>query len=162
MSNQIKTARRTSYKLMGAGLHGAYGIGPDITKHLWSSIYVMPRFSYGLEALPLLPKEVKRLEDFYKSNLHAIQVMPKSTATVITYLLLGVPPFEVQLHILTITFFTNALRHEYSLEYSVIQHQLVMKDESARSWVWHIQLLLQRYRLPSAFELLHKPPSKEQ
>ena len=68
VSNRIKTARRTSYELMGAGLHGAYGVGPEITKHLWS-IYVMPRFSYGLEALLLSPKEVTRLEDFYRSNL---------------------------------------------------------------------------------------------
>ena len=37
-----------------------------------------------------------------------------------------------------------------------------MKDESACSWVWHVQSLLQRYRLPSAFELLHEQPSKEQ
>ena len=161
VSNQIKTAGRTRYKLMRAGLHGGYGVGPEITKHLWS-IYVMPRFSYGLEALLLSPKEVTRLEDFYRSNLRAIQVMPKSTATAIIHLLLGVPPFEAQLHISTITFFTNALRREDSLEYSVIQRQLVMKDESAHSWVWHVQSLLQRYRLPSAFELLHEQPSKEQ
>ena len=36
VSNRIKTAHRTSYKLMGAGLHGAYGVGSEITKHLWS------------------------------------------------------------------------------------------------------------------------------
>ena len=29
--NWIKTAHRTSYELMGAGLHCAYGIGPEIT-----------------------------------------------------------------------------------------------------------------------------------
>ena len=120
----------------------------------------MPRFSYGLEALLLSPKEVTRLEDFYRSNLHAMQVMPKCTATAITYLLLGIPPFEAQLHISTNTFFTNALCCKDSLEYSVIQRQLVMKDKAACSWVWHVQSLLQRYRLLSAFELLHEQPSK--
>ena len=62
----------------------------------------------------------------------------------------------------TITFFTNALRREDSLEYSAIQCRLAMKDKSAGSWVWHVQSLLQRYRLPSAFKLLHEQPSKEQ
>lgn len=161
VSNRIKTARRTSYELMGAGLHGINGVGPEVSKHLWA-IYIMPRFSNGLEALLLTHKETTRLENFYRSNLRSIQAMSKATATAIIYLLIGTPPFEAQLHIKTITFFTSALRREDSLEYAVIQRQLVMKGEETRSWVWYVHSLLKKYGLPSAFDLLHYHPSKDE
>jgi len=56
--------------------------------------------SYGIEALVLSPKEIGKLEDFYRGSLRSrmMKVMPKSTATPIIYLL-GVAPFEAQHHI---------------------------------------------------------------
>ena len=156
---RIKLARRTCYALMGAGLHGLNGVGPEVAKKLWST-YVMPRLMYGLEALVLSPKEVTTLEDYYLVSLRAVQVLPKATARPASYLLLGVLPLEAQWHINTLVFFASALRRPGSIERDVIQRQLVMKDESSLSWVWHVQKLLYKYSLPSAFELLQNVPEK--
>ncbi len=120
----------------------------------------MPRLDNGLEALVLTRKDTTTLEDYYLQNLRSLQLLPRSTATPAVYLLLGVPPFEAQVHVKTLTFFMNSLRRCNSLEYELIQRQLIMKDSSSKSWPWYIQDLLAKYHLPNAFRLLHNQPSK--
>ncbi len=66
---------------------------------------------------------------------------------------------EAQVHIKTLKFFNNALRMP-SLEYGLIQIQLVMKNATSKNWPWYIQDLLAKYHLPNAFELLYDQPSK--
>ena len=99
---------------------------------------------YGIEAQVLLTKEVTTMEHFYRCNIRALQHMSRSTATLAIYLLMGVPPLEAQHHITIIVFFTSALHHHNAMEYTVIQHQLVMKMELAHSWVWHVCNLLKK------------------
>lgn len=160
IGNRITTARRTCYSLMGAGLHGLNGVGPEVGRHLLS-IYVLPRLTYGLEALILVKPDLVALEEYYRTSLRIMQHLPKSTAMPALYLLMGVPPIEALVHIRTITFFTNILRRTGSIERNLVERQLVMKEESAHSWVWYVQGLLKRYHLPSAFSLLENQPDKE-
>ena len=54
----IARGRRTVYSLMGAGCHGKTGISQSLKAHLWST-YVVPRFVYGLETIPLTKKKMK-------------------------------------------------------------------------------------------------------
>ncbi|VDI06670.1 Hypothetical predicted protein [Mytilus galloprovincialis] len=35
-----------------------------------------------------------------------------------------------------------------------------MKDETSNSWFTHIRIILQKYSLPTAFEIMNNPPSK--
>jgi hypothetical protein len=161
IQNRVQTARRTGYSLMGAGYHGLNGVGPEVGRHLWLT-YVQPRLLYGLESLILSRKELDDLENYLRINLRAIQHLPKSTATPALYLLSGVPPIEAQLDITTLVYFTKALRRENSVEKAVIERQLCMKDPSSCSWVWHVQGLLKKYCLPSAFTLLEQQPTHAQ
>ena len=160
VKERVKTARRTSYSILGAGLHGLNGTGPEVGRHIWN-IFVMPRLTYGLEALRLSSTETIALEEYYRRNLRSIQHLPKSTAKPAVYLLMGSPPVEAEIHIRTITFFTNALRRPESLEYQLIHRQLVMKDSTSNSWVWYANHLLELYGLPSAFKLLCYQPPKD-
>jgi hypothetical protein len=57
----LKTARRTVFALMGAGLHGLNGVNPKVGIHL-IQIYVMPRLLYGLEITTLRHNEIQKLE----------------------------------------------------------------------------------------------------
>ena len=100
---------------------------------------------YGIDALVLSTREVTTLEDVCRRNLQALQPMPRSTATPVIYVLMGVPPLEAQHHITIIVFFTNTLHYHDYLEYKVIQCQLEMKTEQAHSWVWHVYNPLKKY-----------------
>ena len=160
VSNRVKSARRTCYSLMGSGLHGLNGVGPEVGKHLLA-IFIIPRLCHGLETLILSGQELATLEDFFRRNLRNIQHLPKSTATPALYLLSGFLPLKALLHIRTLTFFTSTLRRgEQSIEFRLIERQLAMKSGSSSGWVWHVQALLTHYGLPSAFSLLRHQPGK--
>jgi hypothetical protein len=159
VSARIRTARRTCYALMGAGLHGLNGINPKLSKKIWAT-YIFPRLSHGLECLCLNPTELSSMESFYRNNLRAIQHFPQATANAAVYLLLGVLPFEAQLHIKTLTFYANMLRRPDSIEAAVIHRQISMKAPDANTWVTSVQTLLTRYDLPTSYQLTEDLPSK--
>lgn len=161
VKNRIKLARRTSYSLLGAGLHGLNGVGPEVGKHLWT-IYVQPRLLYGLECITLTQRDINEIENYFRSTIRTIQHLPKSTAISAIYLLLGIPPIEAQIHINILTFLQNILQRKSSVEYSVLERQLAFKDASSSSWIWYVQKLLKKYGLPSAFSLLCSTPTKGQ
>lgn len=72
----IKLATRTTYALMGAGLHGQNGLGPAISTHIITK-YVIPRLLYGLEATVLLKKQREDITSYYNNLLRRIQGLPK-------------------------------------------------------------------------------------
>ena len=53
------------------------------------------------------------------------------------------------------------IRDESSIEYEIARWQVVMKDSLSESIFTYIQSILSPYDLPSVFELLSNPPSKE-
>ena len=85
MESRIKEARRTIYCLAGAGLHGYNGVGPLVALYMLK-VYVLPIFTYGLEAGILKNEEYQKLEHFYKSVLRKIQHLPENTASPAIYL----------------------------------------------------------------------------
>jgi hypothetical protein len=159
--SRIKEGRRSAYRLAGAGLYGLNGVGPGVTFQMLK-IYIVPILTYGLEALILHDKEYQLLEVFYKSLLRRIQHLPENTATPAVYLLLGAIPIEGQIHIKMLTFFCNILRRTGTVEYSVIQRQLAIKDLNSNSWVTQIRTVLAKYNLPSAYVLLRSTPTRNQ
>ena len=77
---RITEARRTAYSLLGAGLCGMNGPGPEVAIQLYST-YVMPVLLYGLEALVLKEKDVNTQELYHRRNIRHILHLPTSTAS---------------------------------------------------------------------------------
>lgn len=72
VAERIKLSRRTSYALMGAGMHGYNGVNPRIVLKIWNTyiyIYVHPRLTFGLDCVTLSRKEMDELNFFHKSHL---------------------------------------------------------------------------------------------
>jgi hypothetical protein len=40
------------------------------------------------------------------------------------------------------------------------RRQLAIKDQNSNSWFTHIRKLLQKYNLPTAYDLMERPPTK--
>ena len=55
---RIKTARRASYSLMGAGLCGIGG--PEVGRHLWQ-VFILSRLTCGLDALAQEAEAVNKM-----------------------------------------------------------------------------------------------------
>ena len=53
------------------------------------------------------------------------------------------------------------IRDESSIEYEIARRQVLMKDSPSESISTYIQGILSHYELPSVFELLSNPPSRE-
>ena len=75
---------------MGAGCHGKTGVSQSVKAHLWST-FVVPRFIYGLETLPLTKKDETTLETFQTAILRQIQHLPERTSSTAVKALLGIP-----------------------------------------------------------------------
>jgi hypothetical protein len=79
LSERIKLARRTSYALIGAGLHGYNGVNPKVGIKLWN-MYVCPRLLFGLDSVVLKKKDYTLLNLYHKRVLENIQNVPGRTA----------------------------------------------------------------------------------
>ena len=156
IAQRIKTARRTVYSLMGAGLYGLNGINPVTSKKL-INIYIKPRLIYGLEAIPLRLSDVKPIELYYRELLRQVQHLPKSTANAACYLLLGCLPIEAEIHINTLLLFGRIMIRHDSVEYNIIERQLAIKDSNLNSWAIHvIQIFVFRNVFTHFIKLLNK------
>ena len=156
---RLRTGLQTSYSLFGAGFHGLNGLNPVVSLKLWYT-YVIPRLTFGLEALVIPPKLVKELDTYQYNTLRQLQHLPRGTSKAAVYLLLGVPPMEGHLDRKTITLFGHVARNTTTVEHDVISRQLAVKDLTSASWSTTIRHLLAKYDLPTAFSIIQKPPSK--
>ena len=159
ISARIKTARRTVYSLMGAGMYGLNGINPTVSMKI-IEIYIIPRLMYGLECLVITQKELQPMELYYRELLRQIQHLPKSTANPACYLLLGAVPIEALLHIRKLTLFGNILLNKDSVEFQIFERQLATKDNSSHIWVINVKHILEKYDMPSPIQLLFSLGSK--
>ncbi|MES9882685.1 MAG: hypothetical protein ABW185_17600 [Sedimenticola sp.] len=144
---------------MGAGLHSGNGLKQDICARLWSS-EIVPRLTFGLEVMNLKIKDINVLEAFQRKCLKQIQGLPDKTPNIAALALLGIAPVETIIHKNMLTLFGNVIRNEHSIEHDIAVRQLVMKTQSEHSWFNKIKSLLEKYNLPSAYNLLKKPPTK--
>ena len=158
VKDRIKSSRRATYSLMGAGLHGLNGIGPKVSLHM-IELYIIPILTYGLEALLLSDSDYTLLEKYYRNLLRQVQHLPISSAKPAIYLLLGCIPIEAQIHRNILIYFGKIINSD-NIEFQVIERQLAMKDLSSNSWTSQIRRLLSKYRLPTAYHLMQAPPSK--
>jgi hypothetical protein len=72
--------------------------------------------------------------------------------------LLGTVCTQIEKNTLT-TFYNIATNKEF-VEHEIAMRQLAIKDQNSNSWFTHIRKLLQKYSLPTAYDLMERPPTK--
>ena len=107
--SRIKSASKTLYGLMPAGLHGENGISPNAARKIVIS-YILPRLLYGLEALTLNKTEVKNLDRAYKNLLKTLLSLRDGTADEAVYFLIGLLPAEAELDVRIFSLFGGITR----------------------------------------------------
>ena len=160
IQQKIQTARRTTYSLMGAGLHGRRGLNPLTSYKIWEC-FGLPRATYGLESITLTKRDVDSLELYQRSLFRQLQSLPDRCANIPVYTLLGAKPMQIVLDIKVLTFFGNMIRQKDTFEHQIICRQLAIKEESSASFTITIRKTLQKYNLPDAYQLVNNMPSKE-
>ncbi|CAC5405942.1 unnamed protein product [Mytilus coruscus] len=86
------------------------------------------------------------------------QVGQYSTANCI---LLGIEPIESTVDRLQLTFFGGIIHENTSIEYRIIERQLIMSKQNATSFISRLETALSKYKLPKAQELLLVKPTRE-
>ena len=160
VEKNIKTARRTSYALMGAGLHGLNGLHPSACMKIWDT-YVLPILTYGLDVLRLTATNTLDMERVRLNALKRYQNLPTRTATEGVYILSGALPIEAILDRQMLTLLGNVARHPGTAEYDILLRQLAVKDDSSNSLIVTMRGLLAKYDLPTAWQVFSTKPSKD-
>ena len=157
----ISAARRTSYRLMGAGFHGVEGLNPVVSKKLVDS-YVIPRLLLGLEAVVLNKSDVLALDSYHRKLLRQLQSLPESTANAAVYLLMGAIPIEGEWHKRVLSLFGRIARlgSDHPL-YLLAARQLSLGEERRpHSWFTQASRIGALYGIDVA-DVLRSPWSKE-
>ena len=157
----ISSARRTSYRLMGAGFHGLDGLNP-VSSHKLVNTYVLPRLLLDLDAVVLNTSDIKSLETYHKKLLRQLQGLPESTANAAVYLLIGSIPVEGEWHkrILSLVGRIARLGKEHPLHLLAARQLSLGEKKRPQSWFTLAKQICSRYEI-SITEALSSPWSKE-
>ena len=157
----VSAARRTSYKLMGAGFHGVEGLNP-VTSMKLVSAYVMPRLLLGLEAVVLNKTDVSLLDKYHRKLLRQLQSLPDSTSNAAVYLLVGSIPVEGEWHKRVLSLYGRVTRlgSDHPL-YLLAARQLSLgASNRPHSWFTQVNRIGAMYDIDIT-EVLKNPWSKE-
>ena len=160
ITEKVKLARRTSYALMGTGLHGTNGLPAAVSLKIYKS-YVLPRMLYGLEAMNLDGKQIKELEQYHIRFLRQIQSLPDRTARSGVYILLGTVPMEAYYHLAVLSLLGRILRADNCFITELAIRQTAIHELNSKSWFIRASKTLSTYNLPPIHILAQNPPSKE-
>ena len=158
IDTRLANGRKTTYALMGAGCVGCYGNPPKVNFHIYN-IFILPRITYGLEALKLLRKHLTALETQHRAFIRNILYLPKRTAIAALHILSGQLPLQATIEMKILSFLFNCLANPGLLR-DIIIRQHAMKDANSHSWVIYIEEVLRRYDLPTIASLILEPVSK--
>ena len=102
----------------------------------------------------------QELLSFERRLLKQIQGLTDRCPTIAVYSLLGAIPITTQIekNILT-TFYSIAANKEF-VEHEIARRRLAIKDQNSNSCFTHIRKLPQKYSLPTAYDLMERPPTK--
>ena len=159
--SRIQSGRRTVYSMFGTGLHGLNGLNPKTSIRIWK-IYVVPRLIHNLDVTKNSKTMIQKIEDYQRQSLKQIQNLPPNTSNAATYLLCGVLPIEAEVDKRTLSTFGRIIRDPTTAEYDIVRRQIAVKGLSSNSWTSKVKKLTHKYDLPSVYELLEFPPSKEE
>ena len=156
IQDRVQLGRRTTYGLMGAGLHGSNGVAPSSCREMYT-VYVIPRLIYGLEAMILKPKHYQMLEQYHRTTLRQLLSLPERTATEAPYLLMGIPPIEALLDIKQLSLFGTIANQPESILNQIALRQLATKSFKSNSWFVNIIKICHKYSLPSPHHVIVRP-----
>ena len=150
IQQNITKGRKAAYHLLGAGLHGKYGLPPEVLRNMFQAYVVLPD-----------GRHLETIEKEYRMLLIALLGLPNNVASVTPYLLLGLKQIEAVIHMKALCLYVALCRDVKSLEHQIVNRQLFMKSIDDRSWVGRIKLLLSKYGLPSAHDIFNNPLSRD-
>ena len=156
----VVIARKTTYSLMGAGFHGYNGVNPKVSIKMWT-MYVKPRMLYGLESQILKRKDIDAINHYHKKVIKQLMHLPQRTADAAVYILAGEIPVEGDLHIKILGQLGNILRSS-GVERKLAERQLAIKEQNSASWFIYAKSVLEKYDLPSIYDLLETPPARNE
>ena len=126
VEQNLQKARRTTYSLTGAGLHGENGLDPETSISLLNT-YVFPVLLYGLEVIIPTGKAMDTLEKQNK-RLKQILSVPITVADPAVYILSDALPVEAVIHKRILSLFGNITRlPSQSIEVRLAKRQLEIK-----------------------------------
>ena len=161
VTSKISLLFKTTYSLMGSGLHGYNGLGPITALRIYHC-YVMPRVLYGMASANLNKQQINKLESAHRKILRQIQCLPERTATAAVYLLPGELPFEGHLDLAKLSLLNSIIHSNNSVLLDMLSRQIAMKKLSSKSWFVSVFSLLQKYNLPLLSDLLKSSQSRNQ
>ena len=88
---------------------------------------------YGLEVQKLSKTDVESLEKLQRNCLRQTQGLPDKTSTCVTLSLLVIPPVELINHSNVLNLSVSSTRSKDSVDYDIIERQLVMKSPEESS-----------------------------
>jgi hypothetical protein len=159
IKEKISLGRRTTYSLMGTGLHGTNGVDASTSYKVYRT-YVLPRMLYGLEVVHLKKGDINKIETAHRELLRMFQSLPPRTANAATYLLIGAIPIEAEIDMRRLSLLGGIVRSPDMNLREVAARQIAVKDVNSKSWFVKTAKLLTKYELPSTHELLQDPPTK--
>ena len=90
--------------------------------------------------------------------LKRIQYLPAETANCAIHIILGTLPIESKLDTMVMSLYVRFLPLHASREKAIIMRQLSLKDLDSASWTQKACKILDKYELPTPYELLENPP----
>ena len=122
----------------------------------------MPRLIYGLEVQNLRKKDIQLLETFQIRCTKQLQSLPLKTSNSAALALFGLLPIGACIDKNILTLFCNIAWDPQCTEYDIALRQMAVKKSNDLSLFSKVRNTLESYALPSAYQLLGDPPSKDQ
>ena len=162
VDQNITLCRGSLFNLLGPSFSFKCLLSPALQTHLWRT-YNLPILLSGLSSLPIRPANIKALTIFHHKTLRGFLKLSKTCPVPALYFLLGELPVEAHVHINTLLLFHNVWTNPDINVHEMVKYILRMCDSNSTTWSNHIQLLCQKYSLPSPLYLLENetPWSKE-
>ena len=113
----------------------------------------------GLHALPIRPVNTAPLSLFQNKTMRGFLMLSQSSPVPALYFLLGELPVEGLIHINTLSLFHNIWSNPDLTVNSMVAYILKMCKGNSTTWSNHVQLICQKYGIPSPLALLLSGPA---
>ena len=161
IDENIRKCRASLFALLGPAFAYKILMSPKVQIHLWRACS-LPVLLSGLPALPVRPAHAKVLKTFHNKVMRGFLKLSQSSPIPALHFLLGEIPIEGLLHIRTLCLFYNIWSNPGLTIFTMTSYILKMCEGNSTTWCNHVNLLCQKYGLPSPLSLLHSTPMSKQ
>ena len=157
VDENIQKCRNSLFALLGPAYSFKCLLSPVVQAHLWRT-YNLPVLMSGLHALPIRPVNTASLSTFKNKTMRGFLKLSQSSPIPALYFLLGELPAEGLIHINTLNLFHNIWSNPDLTVNNMVAYILKMCKGNSTTWSNHVQLICQKYGLPSPLSLLLSGP----